>query len=585
MELIKSYKYTFIGILLALLLSISFVIFIEMRKLTPFDIEGVIQTTDKKENLSMLKWSSSKNAVKYRVAVLNEDLEVLSSKTTENTELSLDGLDVETRENIIIDVMAYDIEGNKIEADTKHYKAEWTNPTISKEELKDGILNNKDLKVKILYKNNVVLNDYYLILKKDNRDLYKAPLNENYAIIPKNVLSLLYGDYELILCKDVDDTRVVIDSTKLKIYLPQISDIEMVYPKDNSSILWDDFDITFEGGEHATNYYLSLIDENGNIIIDDEEILNKKKSIKIDTLEENKNYTLSIRAFNKLDKKIEKIKSINFKTESKRTTEKVESSVQNGEIRKGDSIVLSSKTSDADIYYTLDGSIPTINSNKYNEPIKIDKDITIKAIAVRKNMYDSEISEFSYWVYDKSNSVYISPSNQYDNLGVSSVGYSNEMEMMNKVADYTEEYLNSHKIKVYRNNPNMTLEEIARDSSKKEISMHVAIHSNASAYNKKGSQTGIETWYFDNTCITQKKIAQTLQNSVMEIYYNKNRNRGIKDSSTIGGFYEISPKSVTNGVLIEVGFHDNREDATWIVNNLQTIGEAIGKGIVNYLGK
>lgn len=585
MELIKSYKYTFIGILLALLLSISFVIFIEMRKLTPFDIEGVIQTTDKKENLSMLKWSSSKNAVKYRVAVLNEDLEVLSSKTTENTELSLDGLDVETRENIIIDVMAYDREGNKIEADTKHYKTEWTNPTISKEELKDGILNNKDLKIKILYKNNVVLNDYYLILKKDNRDLYKAPLNENYAIIPKNVLSLLYGDYELILCKDVDDTRVVIDSTKLKIYLPQISDIEMVYPKDNSSILWDDFDITFEGGEHATNYYLSLIDENGSIIIDEEEILNKKKSIKIDTLEENKNYTLSIRAFNKLDKKIEKIKSINFKTESKRTTEKVESSVQNGEIRKGDSIVLSSKTSDADIYYTLDGSIPTINSNKYNEPIKIDKDITIKAIAVRKNMYDSEISEFSYWVYDKSNSVYISPSNQYDNLGVSSVGYSNEMEMMNKVADYTEKYLNSHKIKVYRNNPNMTLEEIARDSSKKEISMHVAIHSNASAYNKKGSQTGIETWYFDNTCITQKKIAQTLQNSVMEIYYNKNGNRGIKDSSTIGGFYEISPKSVTNGVLIEVGFHDNREDATWIVNNLQTIGEAIGKGIVNYLGK
>lgn len=585
MELIKSYKYTFIGILLALLLSISFVIFIEMKKLTPFDIEGVIQTTDKKENLSMLKWSSSKNAVKYRVAVLNEDLEVLSSKTTENTELSLDGLDVETRENIIIDIMAYDREGNKIEADTKHYKAEWTNPTISKEELKDGILNNKDLKVKILYKNNVVLNDYYLILKKDNRDLYKAPLNENYAIIPKNVLSLLYGDYELILCKDVDDTRVVIDSTKLKIYLPQISDIEMVYPKDNSSILWDDFDITFEGGEHATNYYLSLIDENGSIIIDEEEILNKKKSIKIDTLEENKNYTLSIRAFNKLDKKVEKIKSINFKTESKRTTEKVESSVQNGEIRKGDSIVLSSKTSDADIYYTLDGSIPTINSNKYNEPIKIDKDITIKAIAVRKNMYDSEISEFSYWVYDKSNSVYISPSNQYDNLGVSSVGYSNEMEMMNKVADYTEEYLNSHKIKVYRNNPNMTLEEIARDSSKKEISMHVAIHSNASAYNKKGSQTGIETWYFDNTCITQKKIAQTLQNSVMEIYYNKNGNRGIKDSSTIGGFYEISPKSVTNGVLIEVGFHDNREDATWIVNNLQTIGEAIGKGIENYLGK
>lgn len=43
------------------------------------------------------------------------------------------------------------------------------------------------------------------------------------------------------------------------------------------------------------------------------------------------------------------------------------------------------KFGDGDIYYTLDGSVPTRNSIKYESPVSIDKDTDFKAIVIRPN--------------------------------------------------------------------------------------------------------------------------------------------------------------------------------------------------------
>ena len=59
-------------------------------------------------------------------------------------------------------------------------------------------------------------------------------------------------------------------------------------------------------------------------------------------------------------------------------------------------VVLSTATEGAEIYYTTDGSAPTAASTKYTGPIVISKNTTLKAIAVKDGLQDSDVAEFNY---------------------------------------------------------------------------------------------------------------------------------------------------------------------------------------------
>ena len=67
--------------------------------------------------------------------------------------------------------------------------------------------------------------------------------------------------------------------------------------------------------------------------------------------------------------------------------------------------------------------------------------MTLKAIAIKEGMIDSDIIELEYKVVEKEPAIYLSPSTQDYNYGVSEVGYTTEMEIMNKISDYIEERL------------------------------------------------------------------------------------------------------------------------------------------------
>lgn len=74
-------------------------------------------------------------------------------------------------------------------------------------------------------------------------------------------------------------------------------------------------------------------------------------------------------------------------------------------VEKGTKIELSCATEGATIYYTLDGSCPCENtaaSKVYNGPIVINENVTIKAMAIVPNMYESDVAEFVYIVDDMS---------------------------------------------------------------------------------------------------------------------------------------------------------------------------------------
>lgn len=70
-------------------------------------------------------------------------------------------------------------------------------------------------------------------------------------------------------------------------------------------------------------------------------------------------------------------------------------------------VTLTSRTDNVTIYYTLDGSEPTKESTKYTEPILIDKNLTLKAIAINDADVTSEVKEYKYEVYDADKGVKI----------------------------------------------------------------------------------------------------------------------------------------------------------------------------------
>ena len=81
-----------------------------------------------------------------------------------------------------------------------------------------------------------------------------------------------------------------------------------------------------------------------------------------------------------------------------------------GSVVKGTGIVLSCPLAGAKIYYTLDGSIPTLKSKLYNistgwqpqlnKPIVVEGDITVKAVAVNAGMANSSVVTFTYVAID-----------------------------------------------------------------------------------------------------------------------------------------------------------------------------------------
>ncbi|MEH7384442.1 5'-nucleotidase C-terminal domain-containing protein [Bacillus sp. JJ1521] len=82
----------------------------------------------------------------------------------------------------------------------------------------------------------------------------------------------------------------------------------------------------------------------------------------------------------------------------------VSASHPSGTIPAGTQVTLSTTTVGADIHFTTDGTEPTVeNGQKYSEPITIDQDVTIKAIAVKEGLTASEVKEFTYKVFDIEN--------------------------------------------------------------------------------------------------------------------------------------------------------------------------------------
>ncbi|MBC7340939.1 MAG: N-acetylmuramoyl-L-alanine amidase [Clostridia bacterium] len=166
-------------------------------------------------------------------------------------------------------------------------------------------------------------------------------------------------------------------------------------------------------------------------------------------------------------------------------------------------------------------------------------------------------------------SVYISPSTQERNFGVG--GYGSEEAQMNAIADLLVPELERHGLTVYRNHPRMTLKEVIRDSNAKKPDAHVAIHSNA------GGGKGTEIWILARGGRAEK-LAEAIYKHVAPL--SPGKDRGIKESRYFG---ELSD-TVAPAVIVELGFHDDPQEAKWIMSSRIAIAFALARGICEFFG-
>ncbi len=487
--------------------------------------------------------------------------------TTNNTTIKFNKLNFNETYKIV--VIANDKKGNK-KSIKEPYTFLWNELGFSDNNLV-VMDNNNDYIVELVgdYKDK----DYKLNINKNNYLLKTIDINKDNYIIKNSE----FKDEPCFYTLEIVDNSMVLSTLSIYNLTSPISDIKINNPNNGDMINYDDVALSFTGGDNASNYLLELY--SNNKLIRRKEIKDKSVILSNNLFEKAASYKVKITAsyYDYVD--YSKTAEVNFTINAKETLKPVYTNYNTEFINSGTKIKLLSPDKNATIYYTTDGSEPTELSNIYKDEIEINKNTVIKAIAKEDKKNDSIISTFNFKIGSKNNyKVYLSASNQYNNLGISEVGYTSEKKEMNDLTDRIEKKLNEFGVKTYRNEFG-DINRWTADSTYLGVDLHLAIHSNAS---EEHSAYGIETWVHNETYKTYS-LAQNIQNNLFNIYYNKDdelANRGVKYAN--GSLAEVNPAYTPCGILIEVAHHDYKDDAKWIMENKDAIANNIAETILKY---
>lgn len=517
-----------------------------------------------------LEYEKTTNATVYEVIIYDESSEIIfNEKTTENiVDFDLNNLRYDEKYKLVI--YAYDKNGESISVKNP-YEFTYTEPSFSKDN--NLVLdNNEDYTLYIDGELNKDNKNYQIGLYDNNILIYKEEIKDNEYIIKQKY----FNGLTQTLTVKLFDNDTEINSITLYSNTSPISDITIVSPQNDALLDYQDVPLTFTGGDNATEYILEIFKD--DILIKEVSLNQNRAIISSEFFVKDNNYTFKIKAKYLDYESYSKEATVSFKMKEKETLLPVYINKDSNYIKENSYIILNNPNSKGTIYYTLDGTDPNETSLIYENPILIKENTTIKTIIKEDKSYDSPVSTYNLNIGNKTDyKVYLSPSNQDGNLGVKSVGYTNEEKEMNDLSNYIEKRLKDYNIKVYRNNPNGNINLWVADSRYYGADLHIAIHSNASTSH---TSKGIETWINDQTSDTYS-LANMIQSDLMNIYYDKeNGNRGVKYSNGALGETRM-PKF---GILVEVAHHDYLEDAKWIMDNKELIGNTIADSILKYFG-
>lgn len=169
-----------------------------------------------------------------------------------------------------------------------------------------------------------------------------------------------------------------------------------------------------------------------------------------------------------------------------------------------------------------------------------------------------------------SKKIYLSPSNQSDNAYAS--GNTNEMVQCNRIADYAKVALERCGFIVKKAPMGQKISISAKESNNFGADLHIPIHTNA------GGGNGTLVMIYSNAP-ENVKAGTALYNSVNAV-----------TPGTIEYGVRVNPSLLelnsTTAIAsyVECEFHDRKDLAEFIIDNVEVLGEAIAKGVCDYYG-
>ena len=172
--------------------------------------------------------------------------------------------------------------------------------------------------------------------------------------------------------------------------------------------------------------------------------------------------------------------------------------------------------------------------------------------------------------------IYLSPSTQEYNEFIN--GGSEEYHM-NLLADALEPYLIASGIEFDRNTPEMTARSsIEQANSIGGQDLYLALHSNASPEEFAGMLQGPDVYY--NPARPESRRAAELIADELRKIYPQPQLVDVRPTNYLGEVLRPNAPAV----LVEVAYHDNPEDAAWIVDNTNLIAQALSNAVDEFLG-
>jgi len=530
--------------------------------LTGFNVTSVLNTENTTFNITFDKVRSS---AYYMVEIRDSKDEVLYKKRTESNELTENFAFIQENEKYKLDVYAYN----------KKQESRKSNNTYEFTYLKEvkftsdnsSLLGNETAYIYLT--RNTTTKNYSIKVTKNN---YNNDTLEESKVVKEDIVTndvyevsdSLFKDEQVELVLELMKNGNVIDTLKLynNMYPNETPDI--ISPENGSTIAYDNVYLNFKNLTWADKYEIQITKSNGNVIASTNtnlsEMILDKKLFSADV------YTITVNAY--LGEHSTKSTSM-FKVENMLSSVYINKDYTS--LNKNDSIELKSNDSGV-IYFTIDGSDPLSGGRVYNGPITIEKDMTLKA-AIASNGQSSKVTTFDIKLKKKNKKVFIASSNQVKNIGEEP--FTNERKEMNLISDLLEKELKDKGYEVYRNDYLTGYFSYLKECEEKNIDLIISLESTSSINHDK---SGLETLITNETA-----NSYSLANII-----NKNLNE-LKESrflftNNIKGSHTLETNDIKS-IMISLGYHDDKDDANWIVSNRESIAKNIAKSIVQYYGE
>ena len=172
--------------------------------------------------------------------------------------------------------------------------------------------------------------------------------------------------------------------------------------------------------------------------------------------------------------------------------------------------------------------------------------------------------------------IYLSPSTQEWNSYVT--GSGSEEYNMNLLADALVPYLLSNGIQYKRNTPEMTAGSSIRGANRGTYDLYLALHSNGAPEGRYGEERGIIAFYYPGSRQGQR-AAELIAQDLRKIYPLPNKVT-TRSTTTLG---EVA-QSNAPAVLVEIGYHDNWSDATWVEGHMDAIAQQLARALTEFFG-